>query len=65
MQEEFSVQNVKCGGCVANIENGLKTANGVTSVNVTIDGGLVEVEGEDLNRADLSAKLTELGYPEK
>lgn len=64
MQELFTVKNVKCGGCVKNIQQGLQGMAGVTSVEVIIEGGKVTVEGSDLNRAQLSAKLSELGYPE-
>ena len=62
--EQFTVQNVKCGGCVSAIETGLNELAGVSEVSVTIDGGLVGVSGDALDRATLSAKLTELGYPE-
>jgi len=62
--ETFTVKNVKCGGCVSAIENGLKDLPGVESVEVTIDGGKVTVNGSDLSRETLSAKLQELGYPE-
>ena len=64
MQELFSVKNVKCGGCVKAIQQGLQTLPGVTAVTVVIDGGKVTVEGQPLNRTELSAKLSELGYPE-
>lgn len=64
MDEQFKVKNVKCGGCVAAIEAGLKALPGVQSVEVVIDGGRVTVQGEALDRAALSAKLAELGYPE-
>jgi copper chaperone CopZ len=60
--EEFTVKNVKCGGCVANIQNGLKDMPGVSAVEVTL-AGQVTVSGEGLDRAALSAKLKELGYP--
>jgi copper chaperone len=62
--EEFTVQNVKCGGCVKAIQDGLATLAGVGEVEVTIEGGHVKVEGDALNRAALSTKLAELGYPE-
>ncbi len=62
--EQFTVQNVKCGGCVSAIANGLKELAGVSEVSVTIDGGLVNVSGDALDRATLCAKLAELGYPE-
>jgi copper chaperone len=62
--EQFTVRNVKCGGCVSAIENGLRTLAEVNEVSVTIDGGLVKVSGESLDRTRLAQKLTELGYPE-
>ena len=55
---------MKCGGCVAAIETGLAGLPGVQSVKVMIEGGQVTVAGENLDRALLSAKLGELGYPE-
>lgn len=64
MEEHFKVKNVKCGGCVAAIETGLEGLPGVQSVKVVIEGGQVTVTGENLDRALLSAKLGELGYPE-
>ena len=62
--EEFSVQNVKCGGCVSTIENGLKDLAGVTGVSATVEGGKVIVTGDNLSREAIAAKLAELGYPE-
>lgn len=62
--ETFLVKNIKCGGCVSAIENGLKTLPGIDSVEVTIDGGKVTVTGTDLSREQIAEKLSELGYPE-
>ena len=62
--EKFTVQNVKCGGCVSAIQDGLKGLPGVAEVEVVIEGGEVTVQGDDLDRAALSAKLAEIGYPE-
>lgn len=62
--EVFKVKNVKCGGCVANIKKGLGALAGISSVEVVIAGGEVTVTGDTLDRAQLSAKLKELGYPE-
>lgn len=63
--EQFTVTNVKCGGCVANIENNLGTMENVQQVSVEQDSGQVTVLGDNLDRATLAAKLAELGYPEK
>lgn len=64
MQEKFSVQNVKCGGCASNIRNGLGALSGVSNVDVEIAGGTVTVQGDNLSRTTLAQKLAELGYPE-
>ncbi|MGM0593134.1 MAG: heavy-metal-associated domain-containing protein [Pseudomonadota bacterium] len=64
MSEQFTVKNVKCGGCVSAIEDGLKTLPGVTNVEVSIDSGAVTVSGDGLSREQLSEKLEQLGYPE-
>lgn len=62
--ESFQVLNVKCGGCASNIQNNLSQLEGVSSVEVNIESGTVDVQGESLNRMEISTKLTELGYPE-
>lgn len=64
MQESFSVKNVKCAGCVKAIQQGLQALPGIAAVTVVIDGGVVTVEGATLNRTQLAATLSELGYPE-
>lgn len=64
MQEDFTVKNVKCGGCVKAIQNGLQTLPGIAAVEVSIDGGKVSVSGDRLDRTQIAAKLSELGYPE-
>ena len=45
-QEDFTVSNVKCGGCVSTIEKGLKALDGVSAVSVTIDGREVVLREE-------------------
>jgi len=62
--EIFTVQNVKCGGCVNNIKEGLTAVSGIQNVTVTIETGLVQVEGESLSHEQIAQKLGELGYPE-
>ena len=62
--EQFTVQNVKCAGCVNNINSGLLTLNDVDNVETIIDSSIVTVTGSQLSREQISAKLAELGYPE-
>jgi len=61
--QKITVTNVKCGGCVANIKNGLATVDGVESVEVELASGVVDVSGS-ASREALTTKLAELGYPE-
>lgn len=62
--EQFTVLNVKCAGCVANIKTGLAELTGVSDVNVSIESGKVTVSGKSLDRHGLTAKLAQLGYPQ-
>jgi copper chaperone len=62
--ERFVVNNVKCGGCVSAIREGLLAIAGVNDVSVEIQDGEVTVSGEPLDRAALARKLDQLGYPE-
>jgi copper chaperone CopZ len=62
--EKFTVQNVKCGGCVSAIQQGLKELSGIEQVDVVIEGGKLTVQGEGFSRQQIADKLVELGYPE-
>ena len=64
MELNFTVLNVKCGGCANNIESGLKGMAGIESIDVNIKNGVVKISGNDLSHSKISAKLSELGYPE-
>ncbi len=63
-EEIFYVSNVKCGGCTSNIEKGVSEMTGVESVSAETTGGKVTVTGSNLDRAAISEKLQQLGYPE-
>ncbi|MDH3354291.1 MAG: heavy-metal-associated domain-containing protein [Chromatiales bacterium] len=63
-QETFTVQNVKCGGCASTIESGVSEMAAVNSVTVEVESGTVTIESDGIERATLSSKLAELGYPE-
>lgn len=60
---EFKVRNVKCGGCVNTIKEGLKQINGVENVEVDIPTGAVSVKHHQASMDDISLKLTEIGFP--
>ena len=64
MKFEFTVQNVKCGGCASAIQTGLRQDARVREVAVDVPTGRVTVETEgDHSRAELSTALKTLGYP--
>lgn len=65
MKIEFAVHNVKCQGCASAIREGLGKNSQVRAVQVDVPTGQVTVEADSDVRAELSAALTELGYPEK
>lgn len=62
-QLEIQSSKIKCGGCVTNIENGLKDFAGITEVKVDVESNVVTVNGSVLDKAAIESKLTELGYP--
>ena len=60
---EFQSSNIKCGGCAANVQKGLKELQSVNDVDVDIVSNKVTVEGENLDKTVIENKLAELGYP--
>ena len=64
MKIAIKVQNVKCQGCAAAIRAGLSALPGVGDIAVDVPTGQVTVEADRDCRAELSAALQTLGYPE-
>lgn len=60
----IEVENIKCGGCAGSIRKGLAAVDGVGSVEVDIEGGVVEVQASDDLRPEITRKLASMGYPE-
>lgn len=65
MKIEIEAQNIKCQGCASTIRDGLGKNPQVRDVQVDVPTGRVTVEAEQDVRAELSATLQALGYPEK
>ena len=63
--QQFNVANVKCQGCANNIQEGLGGMAGIEAVSIDVATGKVEVTGENMDRQNITAKLAELGYPER
>ncbi|HIO13670.1 MAG TPA: heavy-metal-associated domain-containing protein [Chromatiales bacterium] len=60
----IEVDNIKCGGCMKTIENGLLRLDGVTRVDIDLEAGAVSIEATNLSRDALAAVLSGMGYPE-
>ena len=60
---EIKVSNVKCGGCVSNIQQGLHGVGGVQKIAVDIPLGCVTIQGDELDETAIREKLVALGYP--
>ncbi len=58
----FNVENMKCGGCSANVEKALAEAAGVESVLVDLEAKTVRVEG-DIDAANIADVISTAGYP--
>lgn len=62
---QIFVENIKCDGCVSNIKTALLKLKGVVNVDVYRNKELVCVSGVALERKEIAAALSDLGYPEK
>ncbi len=62
--EALEVKNVKCGGCVDAIKNGLAELEGIDVKNIDIPSGKLEFESDGNTSLDtVKEKLDSLGYP--
>ena len=64
MALEIAVENIKCGGCANTIRTRMLAEDGVSSVEVDIEAGVVRIDGSGTDREALARKLAQLGYPE-
>ncbi len=64
----LEVENIKCGGCAQHIENSLRLIEGVESISIDVESGLVSTTlsaGVDalVLQPVVQQKLLEKGYP--
>ena len=62
MTTVFIVENMKCGGCSANVEKALAEVSSVDSVSVNLDEKTVDVEG-DIDTQAIAKIISDAGYP--
>jgi copper chaperone CopZ len=63
MTSEYRVEGMTCSHCVAAVTAELSTIEGVTDVQVQLDGGVVTVDSAaELDLAAVAAAVEEAGY---
>ncbi len=61
MKNEYSIEGVKCGGCVAAVKEKLSKLDNVDNVEINIQEKTIEVEGV-ASKEDLQAALSDTNY---
>ena len=65
MSYTIAVENIKCGGCASSIRSKLLEQDLAQAVDVDIEQGEVQVEGNPEWRDQVVIALARMGYPEK
>ena len=61
MENEYSIEGVKCGGCVATVKEKLSKLDNVDNVEVNIQDKNIVVEGT-ASKEELQAALSNTNY---
>lgn len=61
MKNEYTIEGVKCGGCVAAVKEKLSKLDNVDNIEVNIQEKTIEVEG-NVSKEDLQAALEGTNY---
>ena len=61
MKNEYNIEGVKCGGCVAVVKEKLSKLDNVDNVEINIQEKNIVVEG-DVSKEDLQAVLVETNF---
>ena len=61
MKNEYSIEGVKCGGCVAAVKEKLSKLDNVNNVEINIQEKTIEVEG-GASKEELQAALSDTNY---
>ena len=61
MKNEYSIEGVKCGGCVATVKERLSKLDNVDNIEINIQEKTIEVEGT-ASKEDLQAALVETNF---
>ena len=61
MKNEYSIEGVKCGGCVAAVKEKLSKLDNVDNIEINIQEKTIEVEG-NVSKEELQAALSDTNY---
>ena len=61
MKNEYSIEGVKCGGCVAAVKEKLSKLDNVDNVEINIQEKTIEVEG-GASKENLQAALADTNF---
>ena len=61
MKNEYSIEGVKCGGCVATVKERLSKLDNVDNIEINIQEKTIEVEGT-ASKGNLQAALVETNF---
>ena len=61
MKNEYSIEGVKCGGCVAAVKERLSKLDNVDNIEINIQEKTIEVEGT-ASKENLQAALVETNF---
>lgn len=61
MKNEYSIEGVKCGGCVAAVKERLSKLDNVDNIEVNIQDKNIVVEG-NASKEELQAALVDTNY---
>ena len=61
MKNEYSIEGVKCGGCVEAVKEKLSKLDNIDNVEINIQEKTIEVEG-GASKEDLQAALSDTNY---
>ena len=59
---KLNISGMKCGGCVASVEQALQAEAGVESVAVSLDDDCAVITGQ-VDAANLAKAVTDVGFP--
>ena len=61
MKNEYSIEGVKCGGCVAAVKEKLSKLDNVDNIEINIQEKTIEVEGT-ASKENLQAALVDTNF---